>query len=89
MVTVVDHDKRCLVTQAKCPEVDECALHYTTIPVDKKGRCVLSEQVGEEKTCDDRPKHWKCCELCKTADLSTSIFLHYRMEGMERKRVAR
>ena len=47
-VTVVDHDKRCLVTQAKCPEVDECALHYMTIPVDEKGRCVLSEQVGAE-----------------------------------------
>jgi len=74
-VTVVDHDKRCLVSQAKCPEIDECALHYMAIPVDEKGRCflvnengccVLSEQVGEEKTSDDCLKHWKCCELCKT-----------------------
>ena len=37
------HDKRCLVTQAKCPEVNECALYDMAIPMDEKGRCVLSE----------------------------------------------
>jgi len=35
------------------------------IPVNEKGHCVLSEQVGEEKTSDDRPKNWKYRELCK------------------------
>ena len=64
-MTIVDHDKRCLVTKAKCPEVNECALYDMVIPVDEKGRCVLSETVGKERTSDDHSKNWKCCELCK------------------------
>jgi len=49
----------------KCPKVYECALYDITIPVDENRRCVLSEQIGLEKTKNDRPKNWKCCELCK------------------------
>jgi len=47
------------------PGLDECSLYNMVIPVDKRSRCVLSEQVGEEKTSDDRPKSWKCSKLCK------------------------
>jgi len=35
-VTVVDHDKRRLITYDKCPEVDECALYNMVIPVDER-----------------------------------------------------
>jgi len=62
-VTLVDHCKRCLVTQTKCQEVHECGLYDITIPVDENGCCILSEPIGLEK--DDRPKNWKCSELCK------------------------
>jgi len=65
-VTVDDHHRRCLVTRGKCPEVDECTLHDMAIPVDEKVRRILSKPVGKEKSNDDRPKNWKCCELCKT-----------------------
>ena len=64
-MTVVDHVKRCLVTQEKIPELDEYTLYEKVIPVDDKGRCILSEPVGKEKTSDDHPKNWKCNELCK------------------------
>ena len=46
-------------------QVNECALYDMAIPVDEKGRCVLSKEVGKERTSDERPKNWKCCELCK------------------------
>jgi len=45
-VILVDHDKRYLVTQTKCPEVHECALYDITIPVDENERCILSESIG-------------------------------------------
>jgi len=64
-VTLVDHDKRCLVTETKCPEVHECALYDITIPVDENGCCILSEPIGPQKTKDDHPKNWNCCVLCK------------------------
>ena len=64
-VTIVDHAKRCLATEEKIPQLDEYALCEKVIPVDDKGRCILSEQVGKEKTSDGRPKSWKCNELCK------------------------
>jgi len=47
-VTVVDHDKRSLVTHEKCPGVDEYALYNMVIPVDERGCCILFKQVGEE-----------------------------------------
>ena len=65
-VTIVDHDNRCLVTRSKSPDPQECPLYSTVIPVDERGRCVLAaKEVGTCRTSDDRPKSWRCSELCK------------------------
>ena len=48
----------------KIPELDEYALYEKIIPVDDKGRCILSEQVGKEKTRMIVLRR-KCNELCK------------------------
>jgi len=40
-------------------------LYDITIPMDENGHCIFSEPIGPEKTKDDHPKNWKCCELCK------------------------
>ncbi|XP_065893087.1 uncharacterized protein [Dysidea avara] len=64
-VTIVDHDNRCLVTRSKSSDPQECPLYSTVIPVDERGRCVLAEEVGTGRTSDDRPKSWRCSELCK------------------------
>ena len=45
-VTIVDRNKRCLVTKAREPESDECVLYDTAIPVNETGRCVLSEETS-------------------------------------------
>ena len=39
--------------------------HRSPIPVDREGRCVIAEEIGERDKKTNRPHKWKCTSECK------------------------
>ena len=42
-----------------------CMKHTTPIVIDEKGRCKISEEIGERNVKSNRPSKWKCTTHCK------------------------